>query len=80
MTLLVKDMRKVMSPNTASRLRERKDNSLKDYVNLAGSLKVSHLLLFSQTERNVNLRVARLPHGPTLTLQVTPRVQLPSPL
>lgn len=69
-TLLVKDMRKVMAPNTAAKLRERRDNSIKDYVNLAGSLKVSHLLMFTQTERAVNLKLARMPHGPTLSFQV----------
>ena len=69
-TLLVKDMRKVMAPHTAGKLRERKDNSVKDYVNLAGSLRVSHLLMFTQTERAVNLRCARMPHGPTVTFQV----------
>ncbi len=70
MVLLVKDMRKVMSPHTAGKLRERKDNGVKDYVNLAGSLRVTHLLMFTQTERAVNLKVARMPHGPTLTFQV----------
>ncbi len=68
--LLVKDMRKVMAPHTAAKLRERKDNSVKDYVNLAGSLKVSHLLMFTQTQKAVNMKCARMPHGPTLSFQV----------
>ncbi|KAJ7929271.1 Brix domain-containing protein [Mycena leptocephala] len=46
---LVRDFRKVMEPNTASRLRERNRNKLKDYLTLAPALQVTHLLAFTLT-------------------------------
>jgi ribosome biogenesis protein SSF1/2 len=68
---LVKDMRHVMEPGTAIRLKERKSNKLKDYVTMAGPLGVTHLLLFSRSSSgNTNLRIAISPHGPTLHFRV----------
>ncbi|KZT58009.1 Brix-domain-containing protein [Calocera cornea HHB12733] len=67
---LVRDMRKVMEPNTASRLRERTRNKLKDYLVLAPALKVSHILLFTLTEKSPYLRIVRTPAGPTATFRI----------
>ncbi|KAI9821385.1 MAG: hypothetical protein M1832_003392 [Thelocarpon impressellum] len=70
---LVKDVRAMMEPGTASRLkaRERRSNRLKDYVSMAGPLGVSHLLLFSRSASgNTNLRLALTPRGPTLHFKV----------
>ncbi|KAI9796206.1 MAG: hypothetical protein M1833_006457 [Piccolia ochrophora] len=68
---LVKDVRGMMEPGTATRLKERRSNKLKDYVTMAGPLNVSHLLLFSRSASgNVNLRVALIPRGPTLHFRV----------
>ncbi|KAG2230048.1 hypothetical protein INT48_005251 [Thamnidium elegans] len=69
-TALVRDVRRVLEPNTASHLRERRSNRLKDFVMVAGQLGVTHFLIFSRTEKNVNLRIARVPRGPTLTFRV----------
>lgn len=71
LTQLVRDFRMIMQPHTASRLRERKANRLKDFVVMAGPLGVSHMFLFSQSENNNTfLRVARTPRGPTLHFKV----------
>lgn len=43
---------------------------MKDYASVAGHLGVTHLLIFSQTESNVILRIARHPDGPTLHFRV----------
>jgi ribosome biogenesis protein SSF1/2 len=68
---LVKDFRSIMEPNTASRLKERKANKLRDYTTMCGPLGVSHLLLFTRSGAgNTNFRVARTPRGPTLSFQV----------
>ncbi|TPX50825.1 hypothetical protein SeMB42_g00308 [Synchytrium endobioticum] len=67
---LVKDVRKIMAPYTASRLRERRGNKLKDFVNIAGPLGVTHLIAFSRTEHNLNMRLARFPRGPTMCFHV----------
>ncbi|KAF4550991.1 Brix domain-containing protein 2 [Elsinoe fawcettii] len=70
-TQLVQDVREVMEPHTASKLRERKSNKLRDYVTMAGPLGVSHLFLFSRSENgNTNLRLAIAPRGPTLHFRV----------
>lgn len=67
---LVKDMRQLMEPYTASRLQVRKKNVLKDFVNIAGELGVSHFLIYTKSDINVHLRMCRLPRGPTLTFRV----------
>ncbi|KIK63699.1 hypothetical protein GYMLUDRAFT_259392 [Collybiopsis luxurians FD-317 M1] len=67
---LVKDMRKVMEPNTASRLKERNRNKLKDYLTLAPALHVTHLLAFTLTDIAPSMRIVRLSNGPTLSFRV----------
>ena len=67
---LVTDFRKVMEPHTASKLAERKNNRLKDYLSVAGQLGVTHIGSFSQTQVSTNLRLARFPKGPTLNFKV----------
>ncbi|KZM28354.1 rRNA-binding ribosome biosynthesis protein [Ascochyta rabiei] len=68
---LVQDVRHVMEPDTAVRLKERRANKLRDYTTMCGPLGVTHLLLFSRSESgNTNLRLARTPHGPTLHFRV----------
>ena len=65
---LVTDVRRVMEPGTASRLKEQKSNRLRDYVSMCGPLGVSHLLLFSRSDSgNVNMRLAITPRGPYVT-------------
>ena len=72
---LVKDTRSMMEPGTASRLKERRSNRLRDYTTMAGPLGVSHLLLFSRsTTGNTNLRLALTPRGPTLHFRVEQHV------
>lgn len=71
MSQLVKDVRAMMEPDTASRLKERKANRLRDYLTMAGPLGVSHLMLFSRSDSgNTNMRLAITPRGPTLHFQV----------
>ncbi|PHH65072.1 hypothetical protein CDD81_3470 [Ophiocordyceps australis] len=68
---LATDVRRVMEPGTASRLKERRGNKLKDYAVMCGPLGVTHLLLFSRSQGgNTNLRVAATPRGPTMHFRV----------
>ncbi|KAK8116663.1 ribosome biogenesis protein Ssf2 [Apiospora kogelbergensis] len=68
---LAKDVRQVMEPGTASRLKERRANRLRDYVTMTGPLGVTHLMLFSKSDSgNTNLRIAGAPRGPTLHFRV----------
>ncbi|XP_068130505.1 suppressor of SWI4 1 homolog [Hyperolius riggenbachi] len=68
---LIVDVRRAMEPFTAASLKVRKKNSLKDFVAVAGPLGVTHFLIFSKTETNVNFKFVRLPKGPTLHFKVT---------
>ncbi|KAI6036857.1 Brix domain-containing protein [Pisolithus microcarpus] len=67
---LVRDLRKVMEPNTASRLKERKRNKLKGFFAMAPALKVTHLLALTLTDLAPSLRLVRLPVGPTFSFRV----------
>ncbi|XP_065860470.1 peter Pan-like protein [Euphorbia lathyris] len=64
------DLRKLMLPYTALNLKEKKRNSLKDFLNVAGPMGVTHFLILSKTESAPYLRVARTPQGPTLTFKI----------
>jgi hypothetical protein len=43
---------------------------MKDYESVAGNLNVSHLMMLSQTESNIIMRVGKHPNGPTLHFKV----------
>ncbi|KAI0709047.1 Brix domain-containing protein [Earliella scabrosa] len=70
LTQLVRDVRKVMEPNTASRLRERARNKLKDFLIMAPALGVTHLLAFTLTDVAPSMRIVRLSAGPTLSFRI----------
>ncbi|OLY79575.1 Suppressor of SWI4 1-like protein [Smittium mucronatum] len=67
---LVRDFRKVMEPHTASRLKERKSNKLRDFLMVSGQYGVSHFILFSQSMVGTNMKIGTAPRGPTLTFRV----------
>lgn len=67
---LMMDFRKVMEPFTASSLKVRKKNVLKDFVAISGLLHVSHLVMFTKTDHGCYVRFARFPRGPTLTFRI----------
>ena len=48
----------------------RRSNSLKDFVSVAGMLHVTHFLMLRERSTGVNLRIMRVPRGPTLTFRV----------
>lgn len=50
--------------------QERKRNTIKDFVSVAGPLHVTHLCIFSQTELGMYMKMMRLPRGPTLTFKI----------
>ncbi|XP_034046402.1 suppressor of SWI4 1 homolog [Thalassophryne amazonica] len=67
---LISDVRRLMEPYTAKSLKVRKKNVLKDFVTVAGPLGVTHFVVFSKTTSSINMRLARLPKGPTLHFRV----------
>jgi ribosome biogenesis protein SSF1/2 len=70
MLTLSRDFRKMMEPFTASALQEKKSNKIKDFVSLSGIFHVSHMTLFTRSEKSMSLKIARLPKGPTLSFRV----------
>ena len=66
----MQDLKRVMSPNTASSLRAQKRNKLRDFVDVAGSLRVNFFLVVSATAKSAYLRLMRTPRGPTLTYRI----------
>lgn len=56
---LTKDFRKVMEPFTASSLKARKKNAIKDFVSVASALHVSHMCIFTKTELGMYLKLCR---------------------
>ncbi|XP_031111194.1 peter Pan-like protein [Ipomoea triloba] len=64
------DLRELMRPYTALNLRETKRNKLKEFLNFAGPMGVTHFLILSKTNASPYLRVARAPQGPTLTFKI----------
>lgn len=67
---LVHDFRRVLKPNTAVGLKEKKSNKLKDFLHVAGPLQVSHLISFSQSEISTHMRIMKLPRGPTVSFRI----------
>ncbi|KAK4776887.1 hypothetical protein SAY86_005575 [Trapa natans] len=59
-----------MIPFTALNLKEKKRNNLKDFLNVAGPMGVTHFLMLSKTNAAPYLKVARTPQGPTLTFKI----------
>lgn len=51
-------------------LQEKRRNNLRDFLNVAGPLGVTHFLIVSKTESSPYLKIARTPQGPTLTFKV----------
>ncbi|KAM3282651.1 peter Pan-like protein [Capsicum chacoense] len=64
------DLRKLMLPYTALKLKETKRNILRDFVTLANGMHVTHFLILSKTDSAPYLRVALMKHGPTLTFKI----------
>eukprot|EP00696_Hemimastix_kukwesjijk_P015990 gnl/Hemi2/4283_TR1498_c0_g1_i1.p1 gnl/Hemi2/4283_TR1498_c0_g1~~gnl/Hemi2/4283_TR1498_c0_g1_i1.p1 ORF type:complete len:422 (-),score=141.46 gnl/Hemi2/4283_TR1498_c0_g1_i1:31-1296(-) len=67
---LEKDMRRVMEPHTAAKLKERKKNTLKDFTSIAPQLGVTHFVVFSCSDVGTYVKIGRFPRGPTLTFRV----------
>jgi len=72
---LVDDLRNVMLPYTALNFKEdpknRKHTLARYSKELAMPMGVSHILAISQNAEHLNLRLARIPEGPTMTFRIT---------
>ena len=64
------NFRQVMEPFTAMQLKIKRYNVVKDFVSIASSLNVTHLVIFTKTNKAAYLRLCRVPRGPTLTFKI----------
>ncbi|XP_037944575.1 protein Peter pan [Teleopsis dalmanni] len=69
-TDLTIDFRKIMEPFTATNLREKKMNRIKDFVSMSSFFHVSHMAIFNKASTQLSFKVLRMPRGPTLTFKV----------
>ncbi|EDW66669.1 protein Peter pan [Drosophila virilis] len=69
-TDLTMDFRRIMEPFTATNLREKKINRIKDFVSLSSFFHVSHMGIFNKASTQLSFKVLRLPRGPSLTFKV----------
>ncbi|KAM8703458.1 hypothetical protein ACLKA7_008133 [Drosophila subpalustris] len=69
-TDLTLDFRRIMEPFTATNLREKKMNRIKDFVSLSSFFHVSHMGIFNKAATQLSFKVVRLPRGPSLTFKV----------
>ncbi|CAN6676922.1 unnamed protein product [Malus baccata var. baccata] len=60
------DLRKLMLPYTAHKLKEKRRNNLRNFLIVAGPMGVTHFLMLSKTRTAPYLRVARAPQGSTI--------------
>jgi ribosome biogenesis protein SSF1/2 len=65
---LQKDVRNVMQPFTAERMRVSRNNVMKDFVHIAGPLGVTHMVVLTGTERASYLRLCKSPRVRTPSL------------
>lgn len=67
---LVPEIRTALMPHTAMHLKERRTNSIRDFVSVATQIGVTHFWIFSATQKSPFLRIARVPQGPTLNFRI----------
>lgn len=68
---LVQDLRDTMRPHTATKLTVMRNNNLRDFMNVAGPLGVSHFVVATAAATGSHLRIMRIPRGPTATFRIT---------
>ncbi|GAB6019629.1 hypothetical protein CHUAL_001191 [Chamberlinius hualienensis] len=67
---LREDVKQIFEPYTATKLKVRRSNVIKDFVAVSGLLNVTNLVLFTKTTTASYMKLCRLPRGPTITFKV----------
>ncbi|KAF8704080.1 hypothetical protein HU200_031566 [Digitaria exilis] len=60
----------LLSTSSWNNWQEKKRNNLKDFVNVAGPLGVTHFMILSNPKSLPHLRFSNSPQGPTFTLKI----------
>eukprot|EP00924_Labyrinthula_sp_SR-Ha-C_P005126 maker-scaffold_1-snap-gene-22.62-mRNA-1 protein AED:0.01 eAED:0.01 QI:53/1/1/1/1/1/3/96/431 len=67
---LVSDVRQIMAPYTALKLKERKNSTIKDFLSVSSYFNVSNVLIIGETTEGPTLRISKVGLGPTLTMKI----------
>ncbi|AFZ79328.1 hypothetical protein BEWA_021760 [Theileria equi strain WA] len=67
---LAHNLRLVLSPNCAVNLKEGSKQKLRDFTTVADVLSLTHLMVLTQSENGLYLKLAALPKGPTITFSI----------
>jgi ribosome biogenesis protein SSF1/2 len=67
---MIKELRTTLYPYTAINLKESKQNSIKDYLSIVDVYGLSHMIMFTNTEKASYMRFAKMPRGPTITMKL----------
>ena len=59
-----------MYPYTLINLKESKKNNIKDFLSLVDIYGLSHMMMFTNTEKNSYMHFAKMPKGPTVTFVI----------
>ncbi|XP_027204488.2 brix domain-containing protein peter pan [Dermatophagoides pteronyssinus] len=67
---LLRNVRQIMEPFTASKLKVRKKNTIKDFVSISSYLNVNYMIIFTESSIAPYMRLCRVPRGPTITYKI----------
>lgn len=67
---LIKELRSAFYPYCAINLKEKRKNSLKDFLSIVDVYGLSHMLAVTNSEKNSYLKIAKMPSGPTITYKI----------
>ncbi|XP_952278.1 (SSF, Peter Pan) family member protein, putative [Theileria annulata] len=70
MKQLAQNLRLILSPNCAARLKEGSRQRLRDFTSVTDVLGLTHLIVLSQGSEISYLKIANLPSGPSFTFQI----------
>lgn len=59
-----------MYPYTFINLKESDKNNIKDFLSIVDIYGMSHMMMFTNTEKNSYLHFAKMPKGPTITFKI----------
>lgn len=67
---LVHHTREIFYPYTAMNLKENENEKIKTIMKMSANFNVGSILMYSATEKNNLLKIAKTPKGPTFTFKI----------
>lgn len=67
---LISELRVLLYPYCAINLKEKRKNSLRDFLSLVDLYNLSHMFAITNTDHNSYMRLSKMPSGPTFTFKI----------